>query len=141
MGNGVANLNIAQEEPIKVLEKYFGYKEFLWKQEEIINHVLADRHALVVAPTGIGKSMCYQIPAIINKSLTVIISPLIALMKDQVDALHKREIDATYINSSLSREKRESRYTALRNRRYRMIYVTPERFRKDEFIEAITGVV
>jgi ATP-dependent DNA helicase RecQ len=132
-------LNIAEEEPIKVLEQYFGYKEFLWEQEEIINHVLADKHALVVAPTGIGKSMCYQIPAIIDKSLTVIISPLIALMKDQVDSLNNRGIDATYINSSLSREKRETRYAALRNGRYRMIYVTPERFRKTEFIEAITG--
>lgn len=131
-------MNMTQKEPVKVLEQYFGYKEFLWEQEEIINHVLANRHALVVAPTGIGKSLCYQIPSIINDSLTVIISPLIALMKDQVDALNDRGIDVTYINSSLSREKRETRYAALRNGRYRMIYVTPERFRKAEFVKAVS---
>ncbi len=121
------------------MEQYFGYEKFLWEQEEIINHVLENRHALVIAPTGIGKSMCYQIPAIINKRLTVVISPLIALMKDQVDALNNRGIDATFINSSLSREKREARYAALKHGSYRIIYVTPERFRKAEFIEAISG--
>jgi len=132
-------LLLAEEEPVKVLEKCFGYTSFLWKQEEIIRHVLGKKHALVVAPTGIGKSLCYQIPAIINDGLAVVISPLIALMKDQVDALKRRGIDAAYINSSLGREKREARYAALRNGSYRIIYVTPERFRKTDFTEALSG--
>ncbi|MGR3220511.1 MAG: RecQ family ATP-dependent DNA helicase [Candidatus Anammoxibacter sp.] len=123
----------------KVLEKYFGYTVFLWQQEDIINHILAGRHALVVAPTGIGKSICYQIPAIINDELTVVISPLIALMKDQVDVLNKRGIDATYINSSIGRGARDARYAALKNGKYSIIYVTPERFRKSEFVECIAG--
>ena len=73
---------LAERGPLKVLENCFGYTSFLWKQEEIVRHVLAGKHALVVAPTGIGKSLCYQIPALINEGLTVVISPLIALMKD-----------------------------------------------------------
>jgi len=132
-------LLLAEKEPLKVLEDYFGYTSFLWKQEDIIRHVLEEKHALVVAPTGIGKSLCYQIPAIINDGLTVVISPLIALMKDQVDALKRRGIDAIYINSSLGREKREARYTALKKGSYQIIYVTPERFRKSDFIEALSG--
>jgi len=132
-------LLLAEKEPVKVLEKYFGYTSFLWKQEEIIRHILEKKHALVVAPTGIGKSLCYQIPAIINDGLTVVISPLIALMKDQVDALKRRGVDAVYINSSLGREKRETRYAALKNGSYRIIYVTPERFRKSDFTEALSG--
>ncbi|MGR3319253.1 MAG: RecQ family ATP-dependent DNA helicase, partial [Candidatus Anammoxibacter sp.] len=128
-----------QNEAVKALERYFGYTGFLWQQEDIINHLLGKQHALVVAPTGIGKSLCYQIPAIINSKLTVVISPLIALMKDQVDALNKRGIDAAYINSSLGRKLRDSRYIALKNGEYRIIYVTPERFRKNAFVESISG--
>ncbi len=132
-------MTASQETPLKVLERYFGYTAFLWQQEDIINHILDKQHALVVAPTGIGKSICYQIPAIINEELTVVISPLIALMKDQVDVLNKRGIDATYINSSLGRKARDDRYGALKNGKYRIIYVTPERFRKSEFVESIAG--
>lgn len=132
-------MHASQKDPLKTLEQYFGYKSFQWEQENIINHILSNQHALVVAPTGIGKSMCYQIPAIIIDSITVIISPLIALMKDQVDALNKRGINATYINSSLDREQREGRYRGVRNGEYRILYVTPERFRKPEFIEVISA--
>ncbi len=128
-----------QEDPVKVLEKYFGYTTFLWEQEDIINHILSKQHALVVAPTGIGKSVCYQIPAMINEELTVVISPLIALMKDQVDVLKKRGFDATYINSSLGSKTRDKRYENIKTGKYRIIYVTPERFRKNEFIESLSG--
>lgn len=127
-----------QNEAVKVLKHYFGYTDFLWQQEDIINHILNNQHALVVAPTGIGKSICYQIPAIINNKLTVVISPLIALMKDQVDVLNKRGIDATYINSSLGRDLRDNRYISLKNGKYSIIYVTPERFRKSAFVESIS---
>jgi ATP-dependent DNA helicase RecQ len=122
-----------------ILQKYFGHASFRGPQEEIIRHVLDEKHALVIMPTGMGKSLCYQIPALLQKGLTVVISPLIALMKDQVDDLVARSLDAAYINSSLSRAEREARYAALRAGAYKLLYVTPERFRKPEFIELIRG--
>ncbi len=120
-----------------ILQKYFGYSAFRGPQEEIIKHVLSKKHALVIMPTGMGKSLCYQIPGIMQEGLTVIISPLIALMKDQVDDLVMRGIDAAFINASLSRAEREARYAALRAGAYKLLYVTPERFRKSQFIELI----
>jgi ATP-dependent DNA helicase RecQ len=97
---------------------------------------------MVIMPTGMGKSLCYQIPALILAeshpgSLCVVISPLIALMKDQVDALVRRGIDATFINSSLDRQSREARYSGIAHGQYAMLYVTPERFRKAEFLDVI----
>ncbi len=131
-------------EPVDVLKQYFGYPSFRGCQEAVIRRVLNDEHALVIMPTGGGKSLCYQIPALMERSfddprppLTLVISPLIALMKDQVDALRQRGIDAAYINSSLSREEREQRYAAVRKGKYRLLYVTPERFRKPEFLDVI----
>ena len=119
------------------LQKYFGYSSFRGQQEEIIRHVLEKKHALVIMPTGMGKSLCYQIPALMQPGLTVVISPLIALMKDQVDDLVARGIDAAYINSSLSRAEREARYAALRAGAYKLLYGTPERVRKPDFVELI----
>ncbi|MBC6946392.1 ATP-dependent DNA helicase RecQ [candidate division KSB1 bacterium] len=120
--------------PQKALKKYFGHTVFRGQQEEIIAHVLQKRHALVIMPTGMGKSLCYQIPALINEGLTLVISPLIALMKDQVDVLVGKGMEAAYINSSLSRAEREARYAAVAEGAYRLLYVTPERFRKPEFV-------
>lgn len=130
--------------PVDVLEKYFGFHEFRTSQKQIIEHVCAGKHALVIMPTGMGKSLCYQIPAILHAEaspghLTIVISPLIALMKDQVDGLVQRGIDATFINSSLGREDREKRYRDVANGKYFMLYVTPERFRKEEFLRALSG--
>jgi len=121
----------------QLLQKYFGYPAFRGQQEAIINHVMQKQHALVIMPTGMGKSLCYQIPALAQDGLTVVISPLIALMKDQVDVLVAKGIDAAYINSSLSRSERERRYTALGEGAYRLLYVTPERFRKRDFVDII----
>jgi len=106
---------------------------------------MAGGHSLVIMPTGMGKSLCYQIPAILFSSrespvstlLTLVISPLIALMKDQVDSLRGRNIPATFINSSLTRESRESRYRDVADGKYSLLYVTPERFRKPDFLEVI----
>lgn len=122
-------------QPETTLKKFFGYSTFRGQQHAVIEHILAGQHALVIMPTGMGKSLCYQIPALLQDGLTVVISPLIALMKDQVDGLVKRGIDAVFINSSLKRQERESRYSALREGKYRILYVTPERFRKPEFVE------
>ena len=123
--------------PDKALQKYFRYSSFRGQQELIIKRVLNKQHALVIMPTGMGKSLCYQIPALLSDGLTIVISPLIALMKDQVDGLVKKNIDAVYINSSLTREEREKRYKNLSHGKYRLLYVTPERFRKKEFVDII----
>lgn len=123
---------------IATLQQYFGYDQFRGQQQAVIEHVLGKKHALVIMPTGAGKSLCYQIPALMQDGLTLVISPLIALMKDQVDALKRRKIDAVFINSSLSKKSRESRYQAVKNGRYKLLYVTPERFRKQEFVDIIS---
>ena len=123
--------------PQDLLQKYFRYAHFRGPQEDIIRHVLHRRHALVIMPTGMGKSLCYQIPALAQQGLTIVISPLIALMKDQVDDLVARGIEAAYINSSLARTEREARQQALRQGAYKLLYVTPERFRKPEFVELL----
>ncbi|KAA3619429.1 MAG: ATP-dependent DNA helicase RecQ [Calditrichaeota bacterium] len=122
----------------KILNKYFGHPSFRGLQQEIIKHIVAHKHALVIMPTGMGKSLCYQIPALMQKGLTLVISPLIALMKDQVDALQRHNIDAAFINSSLTKKSRESRYQAVQDGQYKLLYVTPERFRKKEFVEIIS---
>ncbi|MFQ5628091.1 MAG: RecQ family ATP-dependent DNA helicase [bacterium] len=119
------------------LKQYFGYKAFRGQQKAAIEHVLDKKHALVIMPTGMGKSLCYQIPALQLDGLTVVISPLIALMKDQVDVLQKRGIDAEFINSSLNRSEREARYAAVAAGEYKLLYVTPERFRKKEFLKKL----
>jgi ATP-dependent DNA helicase RecQ len=129
----------------QVLEKWFGYRDFRGCQQAVIQHVLAGRHTLVIMPTGSGKSLCYQLPALVhteqsaapNKPLTLVLSPLIALMQDQVDALRRRGIDTTFINSSLSRNEREARYSAVATGGYCLLYVTPERFRKPDFLESL----
>ncbi len=121
----------------EILARYFGHTSFRGQQETTIRRVLARQHALVIMPTGMGKSLCYQIPALAQEGLTLVISPLIALMKDQVDGLIARGIDAAYINSSLNRSEREARYAAVAAGKYRLLYVTPERFRKPEFVELI----
>lgn len=130
----------------QLLETHFGYKSFRAKQAEIIRHIVSGQHALVIMPTGMGKSLCYQIPALMlaeslgsdRSPLTLVISPLIALMKDQVEALQARDIDAQFINSSLTREQREARYAEVMAGKYRLLYVTPERFRKPEFLSALS---
>lgn len=131
----------------QALRQHFGHESFRGRQEEIVRRTLAGQHSLVIMPTGGGKSLCYQVPAMVYEAddgqgdgrppLTLVLSPLIALMKDQVDSLRSRQIDATLINSSLSREEREKRYEGLAAGRYRLLYVTPERFRKPEFLDAI----
>ncbi len=130
-------------DPQLLLQRYFGYEDFRYSQADIIAAVLADRHVMVVMPTGMGKSLCYQIPALAieenSRDLVLVLSPLIALMQDQVDSLARRGIDATFINSSLDRESRQQRYREVGDGLYRLLYVTPERFRKPEFLDAIAG--
>jgi len=117
----------------------FGHTSFRGDQEAVCRRLLAGGHCLVLMPTGMGKSICYQVPALVSGGLCVVISPLIALMKDQVDGLCSLGIDAACINSQLSRSERERRYAAVAAGRYALLYVTPERFRKPEFAAAVQG--
>lgn len=139
-------LNVsAVKTALEVLKQVFGYSTFRGQQEAVIEHVLSGNHALVIMPTGMGKSLCFQVPALAHRvadnteqpGLTLVISPLIALMKDQVETLVQKGVDAAFINSSLRREERESRYRAVAAGQYSLLYVTPERFRKPEFLEVI----
>ena len=120
-----------------LLKKYFGFELFREPQQEIIQHVLDKKHCLIIMPTGSGKSLTYQIPALMLPDLTLVLSPLIALMKDQVDVLVKKGIDATFINSSLNKTEREQRYQNVSAGKYKLLYVTPERFRKKEFLDIL----
>lgn len=121
----------------QLLKQYFGFTTYRGRQQAIIERTLQKKHSLVIMPTGSGKSLTYQLPALLLEDLTIVISPLIALMKDQVDVLVQRGISAAYINSSLSREERLNRYQDIAAGKYKIIYVTPERFRKPEFIEIL----
>jgi ATP-dependent DNA helicase RecQ len=117
------------------LKKHFGYDEFRQLQEEIINEALADRDVFALMPTGGGKSLCFQLPALLRDGLTIVVSPLISLMKDQVDALQTSGIAATFLNSSLDRHEAVTRLRRLHRGEYRLLYVAPERLMLDTFLE------
>ena len=121
-----------------VLFERFGHRDFRPGQAAIIETVLQGRDVLAVMPTGSGKSLCYQLPAVLREGCTLVISPLIALMKDQVDALQAQGIAATYVNSSLPPREQQDRLRACRAGTYDLLYVAPERFRSARFVEAIS---
>ena len=119
----------------QVLQRYFGYSTFRKGQEEIIDNILSGRDILAVMPTGAGKSICYQIPAIMNDGLSIVISPLISLMKDQVESLHSNGVPVAFLNSSQSLfEFNEVLHMAYEGE-FRLLYVAPERLMTPEFIE------
>ena len=122
-------------ELLSALKKHFGYDQFRPLQREIIEDALAGRDLFVLMPTGGGKSLCFQLPALMRDGLTIVVSPLIALMKDQVDALQTSGIPATYLNSTLNREEAKARWRGLHRGEYRMLYVAPERLMLDTFLE------
>lgn len=120
------------------LKEYFGYSSFRAQQEKIISTLTEKkRNCLVLMPTGGGKSLCYQIPALMLEGGTVVISPLIALMQDQVDTLKKRNIPADFINSTVSAEQKIKRLKNFVTGNTKLLYVTPERFRKKDFVDEI----
>ena len=122
---------------LETLNQSFGHEAFRPGQDRIIEAVLQGQNALVVMPTGSGKSLCYQLPALMRDGCAIVISPLIALMKDQVDSLIAQRIDATYINSSLSAQEQFERLRACRDGAYKLLYVAPERFRNTRFLNAV----
>ncbi len=124
-------------EEIRNLKKYFGYDSFREGQEEIIKEILAGRDVLGVLPTGGGKSICYQLPALMMDGISLVISPLISLMKDQVDALRENGIPATLINSSLSLEDYKKSLSDIKSGAVKLVYISPERLENDFFIDFI----
>jgi ATP-dependent DNA helicase RecQ len=121
----------------KILKKYWNYDTFRNGQEEIIKSIVDGNDTLVVMPTGGGKSLCYQLPALIMKGTAIVVSPLIALMKDQVDRLISLRIPATLINSSIPYDEINLRMNDALNGRYKLLYIAPERLESDRFIEQI----
>ncbi|MGE5416830.1 MAG: DNA helicase RecQ [Acidobacteriota bacterium] len=123
--------------PIKLLKKYFGYDEFRLGQEQVIDRVIGGQDVLAVMPTGGGKSVCYQIPALSIEGVTLVISPLISLMKDQVDALNVAGVAATQISSALDSEEIRIRLEDTARGRYKIVYVAPERLQSAVFKQMI----
>src|SRR5664280_2964 len=117
----------AAPELLPLLKQYFGFTSFRPLQEEIIRDSLAGKDTFALLPTGGGKSLCFQLPALAREGLTVVVSPLIALMKDQVDALQASGIAATFLNSSLAAGQSRERLRGLHNGEFRLLYVAPER--------------
>ena len=117
------------------LKKHFGYDEFRPLQEKIVSDALAGRDVFALMPTGGGKSLCFQLPALLRDGLTIVVSPLISLMKDQVDALQTSGIAATFLNSALDRHEAVERLRGLNRGQYRMLYLAPERLMLDGFLE------
>jgi ATP-dependent DNA helicase RecQ len=124
-------------DPLEVLERVFGHRRFLDGQSRIVSALLGGRDALAVMPTGGGKSLCYQLPALLMDGVTVVVSPLIALMKDQVDALVRRGVAATVINSTIGQDEQRARIAAMRRGEWKLVYIAPERFRQRAFVEAL----
>ena len=118
----------------------FGLSDFRAGQDEVIRAVLSGGNCVCIMPTGGGKSLCYQLPSIMRGGLTLVVSPLIALMKDQVDAMTGLEIAATYINSSLSPEVQQERLQQISDGQFDLVYIAPERFRSGRFIQSIAAV-
>lgn len=118
--------------PLEILKKQFGYDAFRLNQEAVIDSVLEGKDTFVLMPTGGGKSLCYQIPALLMEGVTLVVSPLIALMKDQVDALRVNGIDAAYINSSLTYQQQADVLNRVRKNKIKLLYLAPERLLSNE---------
>src|SRR5882672_5737108 len=117
------------------LKTHFGFTAFRPLQEAIIQDALAGRDVFALMPTGGGKSLCFQLPALMREGLTIVVSPLISLMKDQVDALQTSGIAATFLNSALERHEAVERLRGLNHAEYKLLYVAPERLMLDGFLE------
>lgn len=128
-----SNLEIA-------LQNIFKLPSYRPLQKDVVDHVLNGGSGLVLMPTGSGKSLTYQLPSVLLKGTTLVISPLKALMKDQVDKLRSLGVRATFINSDLKKDEREGRQKKLAEGHWQIVYITPERFRKNEFVDAINSV-
>ncbi|OGF25813.1 hypothetical protein A2303_07525 [Candidatus Falkowbacteria bacterium RIFOXYB2_FULL_47_14] len=126
-----------KQQTIELLKIHWGYDSFRPGQERVIDNILAGKSTVVIMPTGGGKSLCFQLPALVLSGVTLVISPLIALMKDQVDGLHRLGIPATFINSSISADETAERLAAVKSGNFKLLYIAPERFYNPEFVAAL----
>ncbi|BEU05200.1 ATP-dependent DNA helicase RecQ [Agarivorans sp. OAG1] len=124
----------------QVLQDVFGFAEFRTGQAAVIERLLANKDCLAIMPTGGGKSLCYQIPALVKPGLTVVVSPLISLMKDQVDSLQHNGVSAAYLNSSLEREQQFQIYRSLQQGDLKLLYISPERLINGDLIERLQAM-
>src|SRR5690606_15332381 len=129
---------ITMTTPAQLLQNTFKLPAFRPGQEAVINALLQGHSALAVFPTGGGKSLCYQLPALILDGLTLVVSPLIALMKDQVDALQALGINAARLDSSLSKDETQAIYAALQDGSLKLLYVSPERLKNERFVQRLS---
>ncbi|MEZ0259305.1 MAG: RecQ family ATP-dependent DNA helicase, partial [Chthoniobacter sp.] len=120
---------------LATLKETFGYDSFRPLQQEIITDALDGRDVFALLPTGGGKSLCFQLPALLREGLTVVVSPLIALMKDQVDALTATGVPATFLNSTLDGDEARARFRGLHRGEYRLLYAAPERLMLPGFVD------
>ena len=135
----MTTVNMSLDEAREALRSRFGYPDFRPGQSQAVESILQGRDTLVVLPTGGGKSICYQVPALMLPKLTVVISPLISLMKDQVDALTRRGLPATFVNSTLSASKVADRLARVQGGEFKLLYVAPERFDFGKTAERLKG--
>lgn len=125
---------------VKILNKYYGYNSFRTGQDSVIESILEGNDTFAIMPTGGGKSICYQIPAMLLNGVTLVISPLISLMKDQVDALNEQGISALFINSSLGYNQLVKSLQLAATGKYKLIYIAPERLENEQFIELLRSL-
>ena len=129
-----------KSEALKILKEYYGYDNFREGQEKIIDAILEKRNVLGIMTTGAGKSVCYQIPALIFEGLTIVISPLISLMKDQVDSLRLIGIEASYLNSTLDNDEYNKILFKIKRGKIKLLYISPERLENKFFLNFIKTV-
>lgn len=128
------------QDALMLLKKYYGYTSFRPGQEKVIESILEGKDTLAIMPTGAGKSLCYQIPSLLFEGVTLVISPLISLMKDQVDSINSLGISGTYINSSLSLDEVRKRLYYVEKGEYKLLYIAPERLESDGFCELLESI-
>ena len=139
--DGMNHAKIADtKDKYAVLERYFGYRSFRRGQEEVVDSLLSGRDALAIMPTGAGKSLCYQVPALLLDGVALVVSPLISLMKDQVNALTAQGVRAAYLNSSLNDAQFDKALRNMANGMYKIVYVAPERLKSSRFIRAAKSI-
>ena len=134
------NIQNQKQQLQELLKLHYGFTSFWPGQEQVIDNVLEGKSTVVIMPTGGGKSLCYQLPALALDGVTIVVSPLIALMKDQVDSLSSINIPATFINSSLSLPEMYERIKAVKNNQFKLLYIAPERFYNQEFKQSLKEV-
>ncbi len=136
----MSNIENKKKQALELLKIHYGFERLRHGQEKAIFNVLEGKSTLVIMPTGGGKSLCYQLPALVFDGITIVISPLIALMKDQVDSLTKVGIPAAFINSSISPSETAKRLEEVKNGFYKLLYIAPERFYSAEFTDALAVI-